>query len=316
MICRVQVAESALGLALTGTPPAVQATRLGEVPPGFWLQLISEWGADGEHPGQQVTLPLERLLSHLTWLRPACTRYGVGVVWQDELRALIEQTRAERRLLDRSLADPEPLDADAVGRRLTGGRFDRELRPFQVRDLGRLLSLANGANFSVPGAGKTTVAYAVYDAERAAGRVEQMLVVAPLSAFDAWTTEAVASFPEGKRPIVAPFVEYAHADAEVLVVSYNKLDWRYDALARWVGQRPTLVLLDEAHRMKRGWDGAFGSACLSIAFLAARRDILTGTPAPQSSQDLLALLDYLWPGQARRVLPAAALVAPPPPDAG
>jgi SNF2 family DNA or RNA helicase len=76
------------------------------------------------------------------------------------------------------------------------------------------------------------------------------------------------------------------------------------------------VLLDEAHRMKRGWSGAFGSACLSIAFLAARRDILTGTPAPQSPQDLVALLDYLWPGQARRVLPAAALTTPPPADAG
>lgn len=310
------MAEAGLGLGLTGTPPIVQATRLGEVPPGFWLQLISEWGADGERPGQQVTLPLERLLSHMSWLRPACVRYGVGIIWQDELRALIEQTRAQRRLLEQSLSDPQPLDAAAVAERLLTGRFQRELRPFQVRDLGRLLSLANGANFSVPGAGKTAVAYAVYEAERAAGRVEQMLVVAPLSAFDAWTTEAAACFREGERPIVAPFVDHAPADAEVLIVNYHRLDGRYDALARWVGQRPTLVLLDEAHRMKRGWDGAFGSACLSIAFLAARRDILTGTPAPQSPQDLIALLDYLWPGQARRVLPAAALVAPPPPDAG
>ncbi len=313
---RMPVPESALGLALRGTPPAVQATRRGKVPAGFWLQLITEWGADGEHPGQQVTLPLERLLSHLTWLRPACTRYGVGIVWQDELRALIEQTRAQRRLLDQSLADPKPLDAAAVAQRLAGGRFDRGLHNFQIRDLGRLLSLANGANFSVPGAGKTTVAYAVYDAERAIGRVAQMLVVAPLSAFDAWTTEAAESFPDGQRPVVAPFIDYAPDDAEILVVNYHRLDGRYDALARWVRKRPTLVLLDEAHRMKRGWDGAFGSACLSIAFLAARRDILTGTPAPQSPQDLVALLDYLWPGQARRVLPAAALASPPPPDAG
>jgi len=310
------LADPALGLALTGTPPVVQATRVGEVPAGFWLQLISEWGADGEHPGQRVTLPLERLLSHLTWLRPACTRYGVGIRWQDELRALLEQTRAQRQQLDQSLANPEPLDADAVAVRLAGGRFDRDLRSFQVRDVGRLLSLANGANFSVPGAGKTTVAYAVYDAERTARRVEQMLVVAPLSAFDSWTTEVSLSFPDGQRPVVAPFIESAPDDAEVLVVNYHRLGARYDALVRWVRQRPTLVLLDEAHRMKRGWDGTFGSACLSIAFLAARRDILTGTPAPQSPQDLVALLDYLWPGQARRVLPAAALVLPPPLDVG
>lgn len=308
--------EPALGLALTGSPPSVQATRLGEVPNGFWLQLISEWGAAGDQPGRQVLLPLERLLAHMSWLRSACTRYGVGIQWQPELRGLLEQTRAQRRLLDESLDTPESLDPSGVAGRLAGGRFVRDLRTFQIRDLGHLLSLPNGANFSVPGAGKTAVAYAVYDAERTAGRVEQMLVVAPISAFEAWTTEVSECFPEGARPVVTPYTNDLPSDAEVLVVNYHRLGGHYEDLARWVAKRPTLVLLDEAHRMKRGWSGTFGSACLSIAFLAARRDILTGTPAPQSPQDLVALLDYLWPGQALRVLPPAALTTPPPADAG
>jgi len=307
---------AALALALTGVPPVVQASRVGDVPSGFWLQLISEWGSDGQRPGEQVMLPLERLLANLSWLRGACIRYGIAVRWSDDLRTLIERTRADRRVLDTAMGASEPLTADQVQERLAAGRFNRELRPFQTRDAGQLLSLANGANFSVPGAGKTTVAYAVYDADRAAGRVEQMLVVAPLSAFDAWQTEVEVCFPDGGRPVVAAFVEHAPADAEVLLVNYHRIAGRYEALAQWVARRPTLVLLDEAHRMKRGWDGTFGSACLSIAFLAARRDILTGTPAPQSPQDLVALLDFLWPGQARRVLPAAALTIPPPADAG
>ena len=50
--------------------------------------------------------------------------------------------------------------------------------------------------------------------------------------------------------------------------------------------------------MKRGRDGEWGTACLDLAFLADRRDILTGTPAPQHPADLRALLDFLWPGQA------------------
>lgn len=306
----------ALGLSLTGVPPVVQATRLGEVPHGFWLQLIGEWGSDGERPGQQVVLPLELLLSNMGWLRTACQRYDVGIVSTPELDDIIQQTRAQRRLLQTALSAPHSLDADEVAHRLAGTRFARDLRPFQTRDLGRLLGLSNGANFSVPGAGKTTVAYAVYETERAAGRVEQMLVVAPLSAFDAWQNEVDVCFPEAARPVVAPLVDQAPSDAEVLVVNYHRLDSRYETIARWVARKPTLVLLDEAHRMKRGWDGTFGSACLSIAFLAARRDILTGTPAPQSPQDLIALMDYLWPGQGRRVLPAEALVTPPPPDAG
>lgn len=308
--------ESTLGLDLVGSPPVVRASRIGEVAQGFWLQLMGEWGSDGLQPGQQITLPLERLLSRMAWLRAACTRYNVRISWQDELRALIEQTHAQRKLLQGSLANPEPLGAEEVQERLTGGRFIRELRPFQVRDLGQLLSIANGANFSVPGAGKTSVAYAVYEAERAAGRVQQMLVVAPLSAFDAWETEVSACFGESELPVVAPFVDSAPLGAEVVIVNYHRLGNRYEALARWVSERPTLVLLDEAHRMKRGWDGAFGSACLNIAFLAARRDILTGTPAPQGPQDLVALMDYLWPGQARRILPQDALSSPPPADSG
>lgn len=305
-----------LGLALTGLPPAVLATRLGDVPQGFWLQLLGEWGSDGDRPGEKVVLPLERLLSNMAWLRSACQRYGVGIVTTPELDSILQQTRAQRRLLQAALTAPQPLDDDEVAQRLTGTRFSRQLRTFQTRDLGRLLGLANGANFSVPGAGKTTVAYALYESERAAGRVEQMLVVAPLSAFDAWQNEVNDCFPEGQRPVVAPLVERPPRDAEVLVVNYHRLDSRYDTVAEWVSRRPTLVLLDEAHRMKRGWDGTFGSACLSIAFLAARRDILTGTPAPQSPQDLIALMDYLWPGQGRQILPADALTSPPPPDAG
>ena len=59
--------------------------------------------------------------------------------------------------------------------------------------------------------------------------------------------------------------------------------------------------------MKRGWAGQWGSACLNLAFIAKRRDVLSGTPAPQGPGDLEALLEFLWPGQARRVLPADAL---------
>ena len=106
------------------------------------------------------------------------------------------------------------------------------------------------------------------------------------------------------------------SNAEVVLANYHKLASDYDVLARWVGSRPTMVVLDEAHRMKRGWEGQWGTACLNLAYLAERRDILTGTPAPQSPRDLIALVDFLWPTQAARILPADALVARPAADAG
>jgi hypothetical protein len=53
----------------------------------------------------------------------------------------------------------------------------RELRPFQARDLEALWAMHHGANFSVPGAGKTTVTYALNARERNLGRVDKLLVV-------------------------------------------------------------------------------------------------------------------------------------------
>src|SRR5262249_61770312 len=88
---------------------------------------------------------------------------------------------------------------------------------------------------------------------------------------------------------------------------YQRLAAYSTEISRWVISRPTLVLLDEAHRMKRGWTGLWGTVCLNLAYLAKRRDILTGTPAPQGTGDLEALLNFLWPNQARRILPPEAL---------
>lgn len=313
------MSKAALSLRLDGDPPQVSAIRLNDVPDGFWLELIAEWGAAGVHPGRKIQLRIERFLAGLGWLGPACRRYGVSLEWDPSLKQLLIAAHQNRNALNTALSDQSPLHPGDVLDSLRNTRFDldrRALRPFQLRDVGKLLSLPHGANFSVPGAGKTAAAYAVYEAQRAAGRVQQMLVVAPLSAFDAWQSEVDSCFREAQRPAVAPVSENVPSDAEIALVNYHRLARNYGSLAKWVRQRKTLVLLDEAHRMKRGWEGQWGTACLNLAFLAERRDILTGTPAPQSVSDLLALVDFLWPGQASRVVPDDALRSPPPPDAG
>src|SRR5947209_2417443 len=68
--------------------------------------------------------------------------------------------------------------------RLSAMGFTRKLKWHQLRDVGRLVSLPNGADFSVPGAGKTTVAYAVHLLTKTDST--RLLVVAPKNAFGAW----------------------------------------------------------------------------------------------------------------------------------
>lgn len=257
---------------------------------------------------RHLTVPIERLLASRNWLGQLLTTYGCALDATPAVLDLLERHDREREHVDTALAGLiEPVDfADS----LAASRFARDLRPFQERDLAHLLALRHGANFSVPGAGKTTVAYALYETLRERGHVQQLLVVAPISAFDAWLTEAelcLEPVPElqllDRRP---------STHAEIVLVNYQRLAGRrFERIAEWVSQRPTHLVLDEAHRMKRGRGGEWGTACLDLAHLAVRRDILTGTPAPQSPADFVALLDFLWPEQSQRIVPRAALAQVP-----
>ncbi len=282
----------------------VVVSRGSGVPDLLWLKVQAEWGTDGRLPGRSINVPVSVFLSRLDWVAPYCRQYGVGIEWMGTAQALVQRRLADQRLLDHALVATAPLDERAVGDALEGSRFIRDLRAFQVRDLGKLLALSGGANFSVPGAGKTSVAYATYERECRAGRVERLLVVSPMSAFESWEDEARACFDP--VPAVARFTGAIEASTEVLLVNYQRLEGGYEALAEWVAGRKTHMILDEAHRVKRGWTGEWGRNCLNLANLAARRDILTGTPAPQSVLDLHALFDFVWPGGARRLIPRDA----------
>ena len=280
----------------------VQLTRDTGVQEDTWLQVRSEWGSAGSRAATQLLVPLERFLARRAFLGRLAKEAGVSIVLDEELRRLVRQANQDQAALRGALDGLAPLDPGALEQRLAGTRYTRELLPFQTRDLGRLLAMLHGANFSVPGAGKTTVTLATYEAERAAGRVERLLIVGPLSAFPAWLEETATSF--SVPPVLHRFDGGAiPAPAEIVLANYHKLASNYDALARWVTERPTMVVLDEAHRMKRGWDGQWGSACLNLAYLAKRRDILTGTPAPQSTRDFVALMDYLLAGAGHPYTP-------------
>lgn len=308
------MATPALIVGLNAYPSGVSFRRGDGVAPELWNSLGRNIAPDSAQAlgDDEVVVPLERFLASRNWLHHALTRHGCEIDLDEGLRAILARADAERAEVRAALTGRlESLTPADVRDRLMGTRFVRELRDFQVRDLGRILALVHGANFSVPGAGKTTVAYAAYEAERAKGRVRRLLVVAPLSAFDAWMGEVTDCFSPPLR--VARLDGTIRVSCEVLLVNYQRLASRFDRIAEWVLEEPTHVILDEAHRMKRGRGGEWGSRCLDLSHLAVRRDILTGTPAPQHPSDFQALLEFLWPQQSVRILPGAAMQREPGP---
>lgn len=295
---------SGLAAALSPDGGAVVLTGV-DVPGDLWGSLgrsIAPERFRHQIDGSLV-VPLGAFLEKRNWIATQLTAHGCAIAFDDALAAKLHRGKEERDDLDDLLAHGVE-EVDLAGELAAAG-FRRELKTFQERDLGRLAAMPHGANFSVPGAGKTTVAYGLHAVEHGRGRVQRLLVVAPLSAFGAWEEESGACFEEPLS--VARLTDRGSTRARVLLVNYQRLVARYEQLARWVVEAPTHVILDEAHRMKRGKAGEWGRACLDLAHLAARRDILTGTPAPQHPKDFVALINFVWPHQANRVLPADAL---------
>lgn len=306
------LSDSVIHLTLDGQPPVVVVHRGPGVAELFWTRLRSQLSTEPRADSEVIRARPERFLGNRTLVKALCRQYSVGLTADAGAIRLLERAVSEEVALQKALKGEATHDMRPDLELLASSRFvKRQLRSFQERDLATLKMLLHGANFSVPGAGKTAVAYALYELERMAERVTRLLVVAPLSAFDAWLTEAGECF--SPAPVVHVFEPSSRlpGDAEVLLVNYSKVPNNLPALVAWASEAPCHLILDEAHRIKKGRAGAWGAACLDLSWHAARRDILTGTPAPQHPSDLEALFDFAWPGQGRRILPADAFQARP-----
>jgi SNF2 family DNA or RNA helicase len=242
-------------------------------------------------------------------------RLGAPVRLEAEVEQLLvtqlDEIRA-RRDAEGSLA---LLTRDAVDTLiLAAGRFTRTLTERQRDNLCRLLALRHGANFSVPGAGKTATLLAAYEASRQRDGVEQLLVVAPKNAFISWEEEVDRCYELADRPVVVRMTGGARGveaaldrSPEITLITYQLLPNVLERIKTWAARRPTQIALDESHRVKAGYAGITATAALDLAGVAIRRDILSGTPLPHSPEDLRPQFDFLWPGQ--RILPDLRLAA-------
>lgn len=240
-------------------------------------------------------LDLDDLLVNLSELASWSTSDG-EVKWDEQLLQLVEGNYADSLVLNRRLGGSSPSIEETGEHELNG--WDAPLTSFQRRDVSRLLELNHGANFSVPGAGKTRATLAVFHDRRESKRVNRLLVVAPKAAFESWQDELQKCY--GDRAPSIQVMDSANVPlSDIVLINYERLPDAQGALIGWLRDQPALVVLDEAHRMKRGPTGAWGAACLAIAPYAESRVILSGTPAPNGAQDLANVFSFVWPGQGR-----------------
>lgn len=194
----------------------------------------------------------------------------------------------------------ESISESLLLQRIRSVGFVRQLKSYQRRDLLRLSALRHGANFSVPGAGKTTVLLALHASQLAENPDLKLLVVAPRNVMGAWDDEIKDCFDTS--PTIARLTNGAEAISRKLsegprvsMITYEQLRTSQEVVQKFVEENSVHLVLDESHRAKAGYTNLQGAAVLGIAPAAHRRDILSGTPMPQGVRDLCSQFSFLWP---------------------
>lgn len=167
----------------------------------------------------------------------------------------------------------------------------------------------NSCNFSVPGAGKTSVVYGAYAYLKNLPatnpkHVDKLLIIGPLSSFGPWENEYQECF--GRKVESMRLIggvsrnqksQYLHGlnTAELTITSYQSVISIKDDLRFFLAHNKVMVVLDEAHKIKNTHGAITASSTMELAELAISRIVLTGTPAPNGYEDLYNLFRFIWP---------------------
>ncbi len=187
----------------------------------------------------------------------------------------------------------------------------RTLYPLQFLSAYHLAFSQNSCNFSVPGAGKTSIVYGAYTFLKSLNdgnhkKVDHLIIIGPLSAFGPWENEFFECFkrrPTSIRLSGSLTLEqkkqhlYSTISPEILLISYASLVSIREELIYYLSKNKCMVVLDEAHKIKNINDGIIASSALSISKYCKSRVVLTGTPAPNGYEDLSNLFKFIWPNK-------------------
>ena len=182
--------------------------------------------------------------------------------------------------------------------------FVRQLKDYQIQGLEHLLSVKHGANFSVPGSGKTTVLYATYHKLKGDGIVDKLLVIGPRSCFQPWEDEAKACISEPMQiarlsgtKSIRNSIFLSVDNYDVILCTYQTASNDKDKIISFCSHHNVFIVVDESHNIKSFDGGKWAESMLEIAPYAKRRAILSGTPIPNKLTDLWSQITFLWPGE-------------------
>ena len=272
-----------------------------------WLEVIRRMVLDhseeaAQEDGFQISLPWWNFVALRAQLFEVFNGYQLALGRDIQIGpAATDLLRQSRRNAESyvSAQRAETVADDILHDRLRTLGFMRELSPEQTRNVRKIAALPAAATFSVPGAGKTTEALAYFFFR--ASKDDRLLVVAPKNAFAAWDEQITDCIPQLEANFVRlrggkdNILQLLEADPRFMIISYQQLARIPDVISAHCARFRTYVFLDESHRIKSGAGKQTARAALGLAHLPVGKLIMSGTPMPQSTEDLIPQLGFLYP---------------------
>ncbi len=189
---------------------------------------------------------------------------------------------------------------------------ERPLNINQLWNAYHAVRMRKGANFSVPGTGKTAICYGAfaYLSSESINLIDKVIVVGPISSFLSWKDEFKLVF--GKKRKLRVFdtkskefnksafeknkiLQYTHKNYNLILLNYDSLKGLKETISNIIDER-TILIFDEVHKVKNP-DGKKALHALQIAKKASYTIILSGTPIPNTYVDIMNLLKIMFPSE-------------------
>jgi SNF2 family DNA or RNA helicase len=189
--------------------------------------------------------------------------------------------------------------------------MERKLKEPQVWNAFHIVNMWKSANFSVPGAGKTSIVYGAYAYlnSKDINVIDKIVMIGPKNSFSAWKEEFEKNFGNKKQLKVLDLQDEKYNNANkknyalqnssgnknLILVNYETLKSVEKSLMDILNTR-ILLVFDEEHKIK-GINGIRANVALKLAKQVKYKIILTGTPIPNGYQDIYNCLKILYPDE-------------------
>ncbi|OCA86151.1 SNF2-related protein [Bacillus sp. FJAT-27986] len=228
-----------------------------------------------------VSSRLEKYLEEKAYFIEERSKYGILLKGQDE--KVLERFKKFKEIVTKELS--------------------RTLRDKQMWSAFYMQQMKNASNFSVPGAGKTSMIYGVfaYLNSPEINKVDKIVMIGPKNSFLSWKLEFEENFGDKKRLKVLDIHETQHnhfhirmdsGEKNLILINYESLQKYESVLSDIIDQR-TMLVFDEGHKIK-GIQSKRAQSAKRVSVNAGYKYVLTGTPIPNNYQDIYNFLNILY----------------------